>query len=386
MRWAIIDDGVNLAIPEIVQNIEIDRLGAVKDRTPALVVNHATTCFRIIQNYAHTLFDAVSIKILDDDTRRANKDALIAAFHWCMENDVRLIHMSIGTTEPRDCEAIREMIGKLTARGILIVAANSNRGVQTYPAYDSRVIGVECDNILEGSQFIYTPNALNGLRFRASARHRLQGSKCRTTSLSNSYAAPLITAQLLILAEHEKRLTYDRAMEWLRENAVCTDESIFFSVPREQERAVVIAFLGLDRLKTKQWMTEWKSLFVRDGYACVLAAPADFSLQEAEVIPTGLPMKCYLYWAARFFSCEVVLVSLKEDDTSGVERLVDLLITDEMDKIPPNRYETVICTKSEDAVRSAGELYNDIITILTEEETSMEIVENCIDRTVWSEK
>ena len=148
MRWAIIDDGVNLAIPAIVQNIEIDRLGIVKNRTPALAFNHATICFKIIQNYAHTLFDAVSIKILDDDTHRANKDALIAAFRWCMENDIQLIHMSIGTTEPHDGEAIREMIGRLVEQGIVIVAANSNKGVQTYPAYDNRVIGVECDDML----------------------------------------------------------------------------------------------------------------------------------------------------------------------------------------------------------------------------------------------
>ena len=66
------------------------------------------------------------------------------------------------------------MIGKLAERGVIVVAANSNKGVQTFPAYDHRVIGVECDAMLEDGQFVYTPNALSGILFRASARHQLR--------------------------------------------------------------------------------------------------------------------------------------------------------------------------------------------------------------------
>ena len=387
MRWAIIDDGVNLAIPAIVQNIEIDRLGTVKNRTPALASNHATICFRIIQNYANTLFDAVSIKILDDDTHRANKDALIAALHWCMENDIQLIHMSIGTTEPRDGEAIREMIGRLAERGVVIVAANSNKGVQTYPAYDKRVIGVECDDMLEGGQFVYTPNALTGIMFRASARHQLNESKFSMTPFSNSFAAPLITAQLLILAEHETELSHNRAIEWLRENAVRTDESVFFTIPHEQESAVVIAFLGLDRLKTQLLMTELKSLFMRDGYVCILAASANFTLPEAEVIPNHLALKRYLYWAVRFFTCEVILVALTENDMSGIGTQVDLIVTDEFvkvpDELPPDNGAITIRTKSGGTARKTYDMYKEMINILSEEETSMEGFDNHIGRAVY---
>ena len=386
MRWAIIDDGVNLEIPAIVQNIEIDRFGNVKDRTPAFAFNHATTCFRIIQQYADTLFDAVSIKILDDDTRRANKDALIAALIWCMEHDIQLIHMSIGTTEPHDGEVIREMIGRLAEYGIVIVAANSNKGVQTYPAYDNRVIGVECDGMLEGGQFVYTPNALNGILFRASARHRLTESGIGVTVPANSYAAPLITAQLLRLAEQESLLSYDRAVEWLRENAVRTDESLFFTIPREQDRAVVIAFLGSDRLKTQLLMTELKFLFVEDGYTCILATYANFSLPEAEVIPSHLQLKHYLHWAVRFFPCEVLFVALTEDDRSGLGEQIDLIVTDELGKIPgeisPDHYTAEVCTRFEGVTRKTSDIYQEMINILSEEETSMEVIDNHMDQTV----
>ena len=385
MRWAIIDDGVNLEIPAIVQNIEIDRLGIVKNRTPALAFNHATICFKIIQNYAHTLFDAVSIKILDDHTHRANKDALIAAFRWCMENDIQLIHMSIGTTEPHDGEAIREMIGRLVEHGIVIVAANSNKGVQTYPAYDSRVIGVECDDSLEGDQFVYTPNALTGIMFRASARHRLKESKFGITSPSNSFAAPLITAQLLLLAERESSLSRDRAVKWLSERAVRTDENTFFTMPHGQEQAVVIAFFCLDKCKTQLLMTELKSLFMQDGYACVLVAPPDFSLLEAESIPTRLTLKHYLDWAVRFFPCEVLLVALKENDRSEIGQ-VDLVVTDALSKAAekrsPDHNAITIYTSSGGTARKACDIYQEMINILSEEETSMEVMDNCIDQAV----
>lgn len=385
MRWAIIDDGVNLSNPAIVQNIEIDRFGNVKNRPPASAMNHATICFRIIQTYANTLFDAVSIKILDDDTHRANKDALIAALNWCMENDIQLIHMSIGTTEPRDGKAIREMIGKLAERGVIVAAANSNKGVQTFPAYDHRVIGVECDAMLVDGQFVYTPNALTGILFRASARHKLTAGESGITPLSNSYAAPLITAQLMLLAEHEKRLSHDRALAWLRENAVCTDERVLFTIPCNEERTVVIAFFGFDKRKTQLLMTELKSLFMWDGYLCMLAAPVDLAFREAEVIPTQLALERYLYWASRFFPCEVLLTALTKNDLSGLRDQVDLFVTGELDKveIPPDHNAMVLCTGSGKTARTTNDIYKEMINILSEEETSVGIVDNRIDQAVY---
>lgn len=385
MRWAIIDDGVNLSNTAIVQNIKIDRFGNVKNRTPAPASNHATICFRIIQTYANTLSEAVSIKILDDDTHRANKDALIAALNWCMENDIQLIHMSIGTTEPRDGEAIREMIGKLAERGVIVVAANSNKGVQTFPAYDHRVIGVECDAMLEDGQFVYTPNALSGILFRASARHQLTAGKFGMTSLSNSYAAPLITAQLLLLAEHEKELSHDRALAWLRENAVRTDERVLFTMPRGEERTVVIAFLGLDRRKTQLLMTELRSLFMRDGYLCMLAAPVDFAFPGAKDIPTQLALARYLYWASRFFPCEVLLAALTENDLSGLRDQVDLFVAGELGKaeILAEINAMVLCTGSGETARTTNDIYKEMINILSEEETSVGIVDNRIDQAVY---
>ena len=385
MRWAILDDGVNLELPAIVQNLEIDRHGMVKKRISKSTSDHATICFKIIQKYAGTLFDVVSIKILNDDTRRGNKDALIAAFRWCMENEIRLIHMSIGTTDPRDGEEIRTLIGELTARGIIIVAANSNKGVQTYPAYENRVIGVECDATLRDDQFVYTPNALNGMMFRASSRHRIAGGPVPITSFANSFAAPLITAQLLKLAERERCFSYARAVEWLRENAVRTDERVLFSLPHNAEKAVVIALLGLDRVLTRQLMTEWKTLFRKDGYVCCMSAPAEWLIPEAEVIPSRITQGRYLDWAARFFSCEVILAALTEEELDGTETEIDLLVTCNASRIPPAYHEAVIYTESDGTVRSSDELYQELISILTEEETPMKLIEDRSMPTIWAE-
>ena len=386
MRWAIIDDGVNLEIPEIVQNIEIDRMGVVKNRTPSFSYNHATMCFRIIQKYASALFDAVSIKILDDATHRANKDALIAALNWCVDNDIQLIHMSIGTTEHHDGLAIREMVERLTKLGVVIVAANSNKGIQTYPAYDKHVIGVECDEMLEGDQYIYTPNALNGITFHASARHQLLEDSSIMTPPSNSYAAPLITAKLIKLIKQMPGLSCEHAIEWLREDAVRTDENAFFTVPNSQEEAVVIVFPGLDRRNVGRLMIKLKALFMQDGYVCTLAAKQGFLLPQAEAIPDYLSTERYLNWAKRFFRCDVFLAALGEGNMDMLRTHADMIITDEacivLGEDPPNDRVIATSIREKGKGQSTIELYKTIINTLSEEETTIGSANFCDAPTV----
>ena len=376
MRWAIIDDGVDIDMPAIVRNIEIDKFGHVMSRKPTGEMSHATICFRIIEKYAHSLFAVISIKILHAETQRCNKDALIAALCWCKENGIRLIHLSIGTIEPHDFGAIEEVVGQLAVRGVIIVAANSNQGVQTYPAFDNHVIGVECDIVLAGNQFIHTPCALNGTAFRASACHKLTlGDGTMMTPISNSFAAPVITAELLNLVGKDEKFGQDQAMKWLREKMLREDRRPIFAMPHTSNKGVVIVLLGLNSQTVWWLMAELKDHFVREGYSCVLVASTDVGFPDnVSVIPEELAPDHYLCWARLFFASEVVLVGFAGQDMARATGIhADLVVVDDYMKarkgdMPP-LCEIIVYTESCGAVRAPQSIYADIIHVLSEEET-----------------
>ena len=225
--WAIIDDGVNAPDPSKVKDIEIGKDGRVSQREDTGTLNHGTRCFYIINSYVPEIPPFVSIKVLDERTERGERSSLVQALYWCLEHSVRLIHMSIGTTQPHDFAEIQKVIGLLHENGAVIVAANNNNGKQTYPAYDSRVIGVACDAALWGRQFVYAPNALNGIQFYASAAHNIktpQGGY--VTPISNSFAAPLITAEILAGLEELGEYRLPDILRYLQSRAFSTSENL----------------------------------------------------------------------------------------------------------------------------------------------------------------
>ena len=71
---------------------------------------------------------------------------------------------------------------------------------------------------------------------------------------------------------------------------------------------------------------------------------------------------------------------------SGLGAQIDLIVTDELTnadgKHPPDHDAIAICTESGGTVRKACDIYQEMINILSEEETSMEVMDNRIDQAV----
>ncbi len=105
---AIIDDGINqnlylYTIGELYHNIKITPELHIKERGDydPFLPSHGTTCAAITKKYAS---DAVmsSVKILNDDSHMGMKTQLIKALEWCVENNIRLINLSIRTIDYKD--------------------------------------------------------------------------------------------------------------------------------------------------------------------------------------------------------------------------------------------------------------------------------------------
>ena len=204
MLIALIDDGIFTGVCNDLR-LEYDLIveddGTIRPRSSDehILTNHGTTCAQIIHKYAPSA-SFCSLSIFHKPKLKTSIHKLLAALQWCKEHHVPVVHMSIGTTCPCDYRPIQNVIFSILRQGQIIVAAHSNQMDRyTVPACCTGVLGVATDPELQESAFYIADTADSwGVQIFASARHDLSEypNGCKETSISNSYAAPTITAKV----------------------------------------------------------------------------------------------------------------------------------------------------------------------------------------------
>ena len=203
MRAAIIDDGINNSVQvnhmvhwKVINGV-IKKSDGRKD-----VETHGTTCMKILfQCYpkASTVVDWDSIEVLNHNNLTCNTESLLAALDFCKLRACKFVHLSIGSVYPKDERLLATKIFELFKAGIIIVSAMSNKARRTYPASLPGVIAVAAARSTgKAPYFASTPNILQ-IDFLANAEHSLidlNGNLYRTNK-SNSYAAPVVSAEVL---------------------------------------------------------------------------------------------------------------------------------------------------------------------------------------------
>jgi len=224
---AIIDDGINNAVfdaGKIIYNIEITESLKVIPNTNNGFFNHATNCAVIIDKYAQEAIFA-SIKILNENAKGMSAQ-LIKALEWCMENQVRLINLSLGTIDYRDCDPIKDIVNKAYNRGFIIVAACNNRDIITYPASLENVIGVKSykSNTLKGCEYTYHENPVDGIDIIAPGTDPSYDE--HGFYPANSYAAPRVTALVYNMLSQKPEMSFTEVKKELWKKAKNTTPDI----------------------------------------------------------------------------------------------------------------------------------------------------------------
>jgi len=207
MHIAVVDDGISegyfdsLCLEhDIVITKDFKAVASNSHNYPRR--NHGTVCAGIVKKYCSNA-KISSIKVLNDNML-GSIGRLIKAIQWCIANEIDIINLSIGTIHRRDEKRLRETVDKADNKGIIIVAAQSNDDLLTYPACFHNVIGVKSDknNILEEGQFTCDFESSDGIEIIACGRHKLVNylGEEKTTSDWNSYATPMITALIANIA------------------------------------------------------------------------------------------------------------------------------------------------------------------------------------------
>lgn len=196
-KIAIIDNGVNQRfltrkLEECIyindQN-EVEKDHVEFENTDFL---HGTICALIISTYDPQC-TIISIRVLEKNGKGGIKK-LEAALKWCYLNDVKIVNLSLGTTDFREYDRLNHLINYYTYQGLILVAATSNENYVTYPACFSNVIGVAAclDQVSQLESYIHL-----GIDRLAIATHQISLYEEEfVTPLSNSYATPFVTAQV----------------------------------------------------------------------------------------------------------------------------------------------------------------------------------------------
>lgn len=204
MLIALIDDGI---IAEKCNNIRLeydlvvgeDGVVHARPQGERILTDHGTTCAQIIHKYASSA-SFCSLRIFCGPTLKTSVTKLLAALQWCKERRIPIIHMSVGTTRLCDHRPIQKLIYDMLQQGQLIIAAHSNQWDRyTMPACYTGVLGVATDPALRGFDFHVMDVADSwGVQIPASSRHDLSEYPhgIRETLVSNSYAAPTVTAKV----------------------------------------------------------------------------------------------------------------------------------------------------------------------------------------------
>ncbi|URZ04323.1 S8 family serine peptidase [Clostridium felsineum] len=218
MKIAIIDDGVNSSSDLYVEKMEQDlvvgdnlEIFIRKDKSDR--ISHGTVCAAIIKKYIQNPC-IISIKILDELTRKGNVNKLCRAIEWCIDNDVNIINLSNGSVYYKDFERLRNICNRAFDKGIYIVAAKNNNNKYTIPACLPNVIGIKCRKGIfintyfnKGYKKIQIEkNTYVGIDFLVNSVHKLntKSGSIYITERCNSYATAYFTAIIYNVLQYLK--------------------------------------------------------------------------------------------------------------------------------------------------------------------------------------
>ena len=220
-RIAIIDNGINrdLICQEKMQlQIVIDDNNrCIEDKDEIQITNfqHGTFCALIVEKYnTHCILN--SVRILDKNGK-GGIEKIEPALKWCYQNNIRVVNLSFGTTNFNECEKLKRLVNKYVHKGLIIVAATANSGFISYPASFTNVIGVATT----GSPLNYSYDYMQmGIDTVVPSEHMVKifDQEIRT-SLSNSYAAPYISALIANRLNADNTLDIKKLKEYAKEQS-----------------------------------------------------------------------------------------------------------------------------------------------------------------------
>lgn len=331
-RIAIIDDGAigNVIQPE--KNLVVnEQLEIYEDNDIAEEAGHAFVCLSIIKKYSKCDdFSWLNIKVIDTITGRSSSDQLIKALEYCLNNDVSVIHMSIGSEEFCDFEKIDRIVKKLLDKGVIMVASQSNEGKMTYPACIEGVIGVKYADGIKDDEFIFVDQAIDNIDFITSPSHILKnGNGFFISRQANSYATPVMTAHVINELMYVPNISAAEVFEKLKAKAVDKiSGDVLLNNQLYSDNTIQIPVVGVfdsNVEKAEKIAHELSVMFNNDGYGAVYSIPHGNGMNRYH----KKQQKKYYSFLELYSSCNIIIAGSDKDISDEIYCNYDIIVTDD---------------------------------------------------------
>lgn len=160
-----------------------------------------------------------SVRIFDQSLS-APGDTLVAAIHWAIELGADVLNLSLGTTDVSFRDAIAGACSLAVKRGTVLVAAEHNDGLVSYPAVLPETIGVAGGEIYEKYGYFFRPDQTTECVARGDEQRVCWMDGCEILIAGTSFAAPHVTGIVALIREAHPGANLDDVREILQANAL----------------------------------------------------------------------------------------------------------------------------------------------------------------------
>ncbi|MDR2600653.1 MAG: S8 family serine peptidase [Oscillospiraceae bacterium] len=331
----IIDDGVSEElIPNLQFKLKYKNKKISHDESCADIYSHGSICAGIIKKYAPNT-QIGSIRFLDNKGR-GTINGLVTSIKWCIDNNVKLIHLSNGTTQACDIPKLYKVISEAVHKGIIIVSACKNERNVSFPASFESVIGVRADVALNNTEFYLNKHPNGGIDISASSVHCIYLSaneSVYTTLFSNSFAAPVISAIIYNkLSTTNFKLNYSEIRTELYKISKNTfyDERYYLNILsyfknlNSSHDVPLVVFVGEDAYSLVQYIAK---RFLYDNYLPLLFSQnINDCSHECFYIESAEMFKSVYCTVAEFYGASLLLAIILENNIISLDPDVIIII------------------------------------------------------------
>jgi hypothetical protein len=220
VRIAVVDSGVHASHPHVQGVAGGTAIGPDGTRTGDFVdrIGHGTAVTAAIKEKAPDA-EIFSVRIFDR-ALTTSLPVLVAALKWAADNRMRVVNLSLGTSKPEHRPALAAAVAAARSRGVVVVAARDDGGVEWLPGMLAGVVPVQVDWDCPRDRY-YAAETDTGMTFRASGFPReIPGVPPQRNLHGISFAVANITGFVARWLEDEPYAFVDEVIEGLSARTV----------------------------------------------------------------------------------------------------------------------------------------------------------------------
>ncbi|MBD3289251.1 S8 family serine peptidase [candidate division KSB1 bacterium] len=239
IKVAIIDSGIDSKHPDVENLAGGVRISFDSRKNPVFsddysdFLGHGTACAGIIKKKAPDV-ELYAVRIFDNDLS-TNALLLIEAIRWAADNSMDVVNLSLGVTDPEWAEKLQAVSDYAAEQNTILVAAEDNRGAETFPASFANVFGVTGGKVRKKYGFYYRRNCQIDFVARGD-KQRLCWLNPRYIFMGGtSFATPHLTGIIALIREKYPNADYETIKDILIDYATDGEVELVREIPDYQK-------------------------------------------------------------------------------------------------------------------------------------------------------